>query len=81
MEHTLYPPARPSTDFKDFLGIGEEECETHFIQVVLTVEKALSFKNEIEDDVISTFLSYSASFSQPKFQFLDDVIQPFGQEQ
>ena len=52
---TLYPPARPSSDVETPLWMDlEEEKGT---QPLLKIERALTFKNEIEDDTICSFIS------------------------
>ena len=51
---TLYPPARQSLEAETSLWIEQEEED---VQPLLTIGKALTFKNKIEDDAISNFIS------------------------
>ena len=52
---TLYPPAKPSSDAETPLWVELEEEEN--AQPLLTIGRALNFKNEIEDDAVSSFIN------------------------
>ena len=56
---TLYPPARPSLEAETSLYMEPEEEEG--VQPLLTIGKALSFKDETEDDSINNFISEPTS--------------------
>ena len=49
----LYPPTQPSPVLKNPLWVGFEEDDT---LPVLTIGKALQFKDETEDDSINNFI-------------------------
>jgi hypothetical protein len=61
---TLYPPAKPSEDLESPLW-DEFEPEESGVQPILTLGKALCFKDETEDDTISSFISNPPSVIQP----------------
>ena len=52
---TLYPPARPSLETETPLWMELEEEDG--VYLLLTIAKALTFKDEIEDDAINSFIS------------------------
>ena len=51
------------------------------MQPILTFEKALSFKNEIENDLINTFFSHPTSSFCPDSHFLENIMEPSTEEQ
>ena len=59
---TLYPPARSSLEDETPLWMELEEEEG--VQPLLTIRKALNFKDEIEDDAINSFISEPASINK-----------------
>ena len=59
---TLYPPAQLILEAKTPLWIELEEEEV--IQPLLMIGKALTFKDEIEDDVINNFISEPTSVNK-----------------
>jgi hypothetical protein len=75
----LYPPAKPSVDHESPLW-DEFEPEEGGIQPILTVGKALCFKNETEDDTINNFISNPPSVTQPTFHLLDSIMNKPNQE-
>ena len=62
---TLNPLARPSLVAETPLWMEPEEEEG--IQPLLTIRKALTFKNETEDDAINNFISETTSVNHRKF--------------
>ena len=58
---TLYPPTRPSLEAETSFWMEPEEEEG--VQPLLTIGKALTFKNETEDDAINNFISEPTSFN------------------
>ena len=59
---TLYPPARSSLEAETPLWMELEEEEG--VQPLLTIGKALNFKDEIEDDAINNFISEPTSINK-----------------
>ena len=59
---TLYPPARLSLEVETPLWMELEEEEV--IQPLLMIGKALTFKDEIEDDAINNFISEPTSVNR-----------------
>ena len=52
---TLYPPARSSLEAETSSWMEPEEEEG--VQPLLTIGKALTFKDETKDDAINNFIS------------------------
>ena len=73
----LYPPAQPSPVSRNPLWVGFDEDDT---LPILTIGKALQFKDEIEDDCINSFISSPSSVSSPTFQSLHVVMTESTQE-
>ena len=69
---TLYPPARPSLEAETSLWIEQEEEED--VQPLLTIGKALTFKNETEDDAISNFISEPTLVDREVYQILNITL-------
>ena len=59
---TLYPPTQPSLDAETPLWMDPREEEG--VQPLLTIGKALTFKDEIEDDAINNFISEPTSINK-----------------
>ena len=59
---TLYPLVKPSLDAEIPLWVDLEEEES--TQPLLTIGRALTFKNEIEYDDISSFISEPMTATQ-----------------
>ena len=59
---TLYPPSKPSSDVETPLWVYFKEEES--TQPLLTIGRALTFKNEIEYDDISSFISEPMTATQ-----------------
>ena len=69
---TLYHPIKPSLDVETPLWVDlEEEESTH---PLLTIGRALNFKNETEDDTINSFISDSMTITQHAYQVLDSSM-------
>lgn len=69
----LYPPAQPS------LTIVKTRKQpvrylTKIIRSPLTAADALEFKNQIEDDVINTFINHPATMSSLKCHMIKAVL-------
>ena len=75
---TLYPPARPSLEAKNPLCMELEEEEG--VQPLLTIGKALTFKDEIEDDAINSFISEPNSVNNFFYQILNSTLGEEEQE-
>ena len=69
---TLYPPARPSLEAETSLWIEQEEEED--VQPLLTIGKALTFKDETEDDAINNFISEPTSVNKKIYQILNATL-------
>ena len=70
---TLYPPARPSLEAETSLYMEPEEEEG--VQPLLTIGKALSFKDETEDDAINNFINEPTSVNKEVYQILNITIR------
>ena len=75
---TLYPPARPSLEVETPLWMELEEEEG--VQPLLTIGKALTFKDEIEDDAINNFISEPNSINKFFYQILNSILGEEEQE-
>ena len=69
---TLYPPSQPSLEIETPLWMELEEEEA--IQSLLTIVKALTFKDERKDDVINSFISESTSINKHVYQILNSNL-------
>ena len=69
---TLYPPARPRLEAKNLLWMELEEEEG--VQPLLTIGKALTFKDETEDDAINNFISEPTSINKKIYQILNATL-------
>ena len=76
---TLYPPARPSLEADTSLWIEQEEEEEE-VQPLLTIGRALTFKNETEDDTIINFISEPTSVNREAYQILNTTLAKEEQE-
>jgi hypothetical protein len=72
-------PAKPNVDHESPLWY-EFEPKEGSLQPILIVDKALCFKNYIEDDTIRIFICNSPSVTQPTFQLLDSIMNKHDQE-
>ena len=75
---TLYPPARPSLEAETPLWVEIEEEEG--VQPLLKIGKALTFKDETEDDSINSFISEPTSFNKQIYQVLNSALGEKEQE-
>ena len=75
---TLYPPARPSLEAKTSFCMDPEDEEG--VQPLLTIGKALTFKDETEDDDINNFISEPASVNKKVYQILNITLGKEEQE-
>ena len=75
---TLYPPAQPILEAETSLWIEPEEEED--VQPLLTIGKALTFKNEMEDDAINNFISEPTSVDKNFYQILNITLGKEEQE-
>ena len=75
---TLYAPSRPSLEAKNPLWMEPEEEEG--IQPLLTIGKALTFKDETEDDAINNFISEPTSVNKEVYQILNIALGEEEQE-
>ena len=69
---TLYPPAWPSLEAETSFWMEPEEEEG--VQPLLTIGKALTFKNEMEDDAINNFISEPTSVNKEVYQILNITL-------
>ena len=75
---TLYPPARPSLEAKTPLWMEPKEEEG--VHPLLTIGKALTFKDENEDDAINNFISEPTSVNKKIYQILNTTLGEEEQE-
>ena len=75
---TLYPPAQPSLEAKTSLWMDLEEEEG--LQPLLMIGKALTFKDETEDDGINDFISEPTSVNKEIYQILNITLGEEEQE-
>lgn len=73
----IYPPSQTTPVMKNPLWVGFDEYDT---LSVLTIGKALQFKDETKDDSINSFISSSSLVSSPMFQSLHVVMTKPTQE-
>lgn len=73
----LCPLAQPNPVSRNPLWVGLDEDDT---LPILTIGKALQFKDETEDDSINSFISSPSSVSSPTFQSLHVVMTKYIQE-
>jgi hypothetical protein len=69
----LYTPAKPSVEHKTPLW-DELEPEEEDTQPILTVGKALNFKNETRMTTINNFISNPLVVTQPTSQLLNTIM-------
>ena len=69
---TLYPPAQPTIEAETSLWMEPEEEEG--IHPLLTLGKALTFKDETEDDAINNFISEPTSVNKKIYQILNITL-------
>ena len=70
---TLYPLARPILEVEASFWMDPEEEEG--VQPLLTIGKALNFKDENEDDAINNFISEPTSVNKEVYQILNITIR------
>ena len=70
---TLYPHATPSAEPKNSLWM---DTEAESALPVLTIGKALSFKDEIEDELINYFICDPSTVTQHTHHQLIRVFDP-----
>ena len=75
---TLYPPARPRLEVETPLWMDPEEEEG--VQPLLTIGKALTFKDETEYDSINNFISEPTSVNKKIYQILNATLGEEEQE-
>ena len=75
---TLYPLARPSLEAETLLWMELEEEEG--IQPLLMIGKALTFKDETEDDAINNFISEPTDVNKIFYQILNGTLGEEEQE-
>ena len=75
---TLYPPARPSLEAETTLCMEPEQEEG--VQPLLTIGKALTLKDETEDDVINNFISEPTSINKKIYQIMNTTLGEEEQE-
>ena len=75
---TLYPPVWPSIEVETplWMEIAEEEG----VQPLLTIGKALTFKDETEDNAINIFISEPTSVNKQIYQLLNNNLGEEEQE-
>ena len=69
---TLYPPTWLSLEDETSLWMEPEEEEG--VQPLLTIGKALTFKDETEDDAINNFISEPTSVNKEIYQILSITL-------
>ena len=74
---SLHPLAIPKYEHENVVWIEDEDIETNLVKPVLTIKKALSFIEEIEDDIIAIFLNNVVLSSLSTSQFLETVMQQY----
>ena len=75
---TLYPLAQPSVEAETSLWMEAEEEEG--VQPLLTIGKALTFKDETEDDAINNFINEPTSVNKEVYQILNITLGKEEQE-
>ena len=75
---TLYPLLRPSLEGETPLWMELEEEEG--VHPLLTIGKALTFKDETEDDAMNNFISEPASFNKFFYQIPNSTLGEEEQE-
>ena len=75
---TLYPPAQPSLEAETLLWMDPEEEEG--VQPLLTIGKALNFKDETEDNAINNFINEPTFFNKNIYQILNATLGEEEQE-
>ena len=69
---TLYPTARSILEAENPLWMEPEEEEG--VQPLLKIGKALTFKDETEDDAINNFISEPTSVNKEIYQILNITL-------
>ena len=75
---TLYPPARPTLEAETPLWMEPKEEEG--VQPLLTIGKALTFKDETEDEAINNFISEPTYVNKKNYQILNATLGEEEQE-
>ena len=68
----MYPPYRPSLEDETPLWMEIEEEDGD--QLLLMIGKSLTFKDEIEDDAINSFISEPTFFNKHVYQILNGTL-------
>jgi hypothetical protein len=74
---TLYPHVTPSVEPKNYLWM---DIEDESALSVLTIGKSLSFKDEIEDDLINYFICDPSAITQHTHHLLSSIFDPIARE-
>eukprot|EP00253_Pinus_taeda_P010977 PITA_10977 len=74
---TLYPHATPMINNDKSVWLDCEDDET---QPILTVGQALNFKDTIEDELISNFISETSSVNSETHDHLTTILEPESQQ-
>jgi len=69
----LYRPTKPSFEFEN-PSLSKFDLEEAISCPILTIGKALHFKNEIEDDIISIFINDPSIFTPSTSRFVSFMI-------
>lgn len=75
---TLYPLAKSSFGLKNSPWIEDNDEET--IQLVLTLDKAYTFRRNTKDDLIFTFIVYPHTIRHPNYPSLGHILRRCSQE-
>ena len=75
---TLYPPTQPRLEDETLLWMELEEEEG--VQPLLTIGKALNFKDETEDNTINNFISEPTFVNKKIYQILNATLGEEEQE-
>ena len=70
---TLYPLVRPSLEAETPLWVELKNYEG--VQPLLMIGKSLIFKDETEDDAISSFISEPTSINKHVYQILSSILE------
>ena len=74
----LYPPTQPNLEVGTPLWMDLEQEEG--VQPLLTMGKALTFKDETEDDTINSFINEPTSVIKHVYQILNSTLGEEEQE-
>ena len=74
---SLYPLAKPKYQHENVVWIEDEHTKTDLVKPVLSIEKALSFREEIKDDIIDSFLNNVNLFSLSTSQLIETIMHKY----